>query len=376
MLGLNRRLLIVVVFLLMLVLVSCGGNETLNEDGDLDTESAIETEVEEETIIDGDMNSDGDDIDGDMDYEEEIELDLEDDSEYEQTEQVDRAEDEEDGEPEQAEAYDGPNICPEAVISLGSHGPPVTSTVKSITESSIVAFYANSSRDRYGSIESFSWSLLSIPPTSSAEIGSATDSDMVAIFFDIAGDYQLELEVTDNDGCSDSQIIDIEVQNNQGVHIILDFDPGWDSFDSNNMVDMDLFLTGPNGSKCHSGSINSSNKFSFICGSEATMSIVTNGAGESGTREGIVVFNMVDGLWTFGVTFVENCQSWTDHLTRPFCAARLSTTTFEITIYDPNSLVATDPLFPVIQGNIDFGQTKSWSMTRVNGVISPPVAIP
>ena len=103
------------------------------------------------------------------------------------------------------------------------------------------------------------------PEYSQARIlGFDTVSWLVCVDFDRAGDYRIELKVQDNEGSwSSSAVVDVQVDYNQGLGIVLEFEAGENVMNYENWVDMDLVLESPSGAVCSDDYLNSHNDCDF-----------------------------------------------------------------------------------------------------------------
>ncbi len=160
----------------------------------------------------------------------------------------------------------------------------------------------------------------------------------------------------------------------QGLLARVEFSVGDDApFLGKNIVDVDLSLLHPLGTRCRDDNIYFNwEDNTYQCDFPEPSGPVVMTAYQSVPQAGIqsyeefYITNMQDGLWTVEIIFIEDCENWNDLFFVPFCVKRTDSD-FTLTLLDP---VLTTPLFeeiPITGTLRGEGNAKSYLLTRENG---------
>lgn len=275
--------------------------------------------------------------------------------------------------PVQAEACE-PNICPTARVSLQSHGQPISYPISGRHIGDEICFYGNISMDPDGATLDMEWEISLHPDGSLAELRYPDENHYIACLeFDAYGDYEIALKVMDEDECwSEPVIVEVEVLGDQGLDIHLRFEPG-DGGEGENLVDMDLTLSDSMGGMCSDDNLTSIRTCTFPQGHGVVlMPFSSNGVDDGGIFEAMQLHNPVDGPWTVGIRYVNDCMSMVQEEDERVCQDHLTPNAYTLTFYDPDAAEPT-PLFGPYTGQVDYGDTVQYLIVRVDGIWQEPM---
>lgn len=278
-----------------------------------------------------------------------------------------------------------PNLPPVADLALRSHGQPIITPLEGIREGTRLCFYGNISYDQFhegdrpDQLVDFSWTM-PVKPVRSNAIFRYLDTDHVTacVDFDRGGDYEIHFKVQDEEGCwSEAKIVYVQVDANQGIRLILNFESGSGStIVTADNTDMDLRLASPCGFVCSDDNLSQSVCSYPLGEGEALFTRWSSGAGYNGTTEDMRVPQPVDGMWEISVYYENDCENLLDILFTPVCVTRNSNNRFTIDIYDPNDPGMVDPLFTTLSGRLGSqGDSAAWRIMRLNGIWQTPTRL-
>ncbi len=143
------------------------------------------------------------------------------------------------------------NACPEAVAKAALQGSsPRGDTIETIPLNTI-EFDGSDSSDPDGSIDRYEWTILSQPNGSTQRLTPDNSVEDPRLFLDLAGVYEVELKVYDDEGaasCGEPAIITIIAEPDDDVHVQLVWDTPSDPDQTDEHgTDLDLHYVHPNG---------------------------------------------------------------------------------------------------------------------------------
>ncbi len=142
------------------------------------------------------------------------------------------------------------NQCPTAVATAHLQGSTRPQTTLQTTPLSTVMFDGSGSSDPDGSIQRYEWTVLSRPQGSTQLLLPNSQSPNPRLFLDLAGTYEIELKVYDDQGaasCGGPAIITISVIPDDDVHVQLVWDTPSDPDQTDaDGTDLDLHYMHPN----------------------------------------------------------------------------------------------------------------------------------
>ncbi|RJO68959.1 MAG: hypothetical protein C4523_06710 [Myxococcales bacterium] len=142
------------------------------------------------------------------------------------------------------------------------------------------------------------------------------------------------------------------------LHFVLEADEGEPSTTpgATNIMDVSFYIQSPLGVKCDSDTLSNNSTCVFPGG---------QGVAAAAGEDDYYLFNPVDGPWTVGVVFEEDCTSWMDLFVEPFCAAT-EDSAFTLKIYQ--IVGSAETLLAEHSGVLrDKGEIQSWRFICADG---------
>lgn len=144
------------------------------------------------------------------------------------------------------------NQCPNAVAEARVKGSSMYTNQINTLPLETIQFSSQKSQDPDGQISKYEWSILKRPEDSTARLVPGNDRPNPELFLDLAGKYQIELVVYDNDGapsCGENRaLVNIEATPNEDIHVQLVWDTPSDTDQTDDDgADVDLHYLSPKG---------------------------------------------------------------------------------------------------------------------------------
>jgi hypothetical protein len=143
------------------------------------------------------------------------------------------------------------NACPTAVAKAWVQGSSRQFTNIETLPLNTIMFDGSDSTDPNGSISEYEWTILSRPQGSTQRLLPDSSSANPRLFLDLAGTYEVELKVKDDEGaysCGDAAVITITAIPEDDLHIQLVWDTPSDPDQTDTFgTDLDLHYLHPNG---------------------------------------------------------------------------------------------------------------------------------
>ena len=127
---------------------------------------------------------------------------------------------------------------PEPTATPAANQPPVAQIAGATSYAPLgtATFDGGSSYDPDGTIATFAWAIVARPAGSASTIQQGATPALASFFVDLAGDYTIELTVTDNQGATGSQQLNFSAVPSQDLHVELTW------VNQYTKADMDLHL--------------------------------------------------------------------------------------------------------------------------------------
>ncbi|WP_168210668.1 choice-of-anchor D domain-containing protein [Persicimonas caeni] len=143
------------------------------------------------------------------------------------------------------------NACPTAKARAWIQGTNRQQTTIETIPLNTIQFDGSQSTDQNGTVERYEWTILSRPQGSTQRLLPANNIEQPRLFLDLAGEYEIELKVYDDQGaasCGDPAIITIIAVPEDDVHVQLVWDTPSDPDQTDTFgTDLDLHYLHPNG---------------------------------------------------------------------------------------------------------------------------------
>ncbi len=221
-----------------------------------------------------------------------------------------------------------PNVCPTARIAGNNFGETLESPLENVLVNERLCFYGTNSRDEDGRIVEASWTLSEHPEGSQAAFFDIDASGLsVCIAFDLAGDYNVQLKVQDDDGCwSDPAEVAVHVIEAADIALQMSYFTGAACGEvGESLQDVTFRLTAPNGSSCSDAQFTAQGICVF---SDGQGQVFRAADGENGPWRHLLdwrVLNAADGLYWLDITYENDCACYTAELIQPICVDRSDT---------------------------------------------------